>query len=49
MAVVGQAVPGGKSWAKVRLTRGQSAGGVWEIDQQYPQARLGIGSDPSAG
>jgi len=47
--VVGQAVQGGKSWAKVRLTRGQSAGGVWEIDQQYPQARLAIGSDPSAG
>ncbi len=49
MAVPGQAVQGGKSWAKVRLTRGQSTGGVWEIDQQYPQARLAIGSDPSAG
>lgn len=49
MAVIGQAVQGGKSWAKVRLTRGQSAGGVWEIDQQYPQARLAIGSDPNAG
>jgi len=49
MAVVGQSVQGGTSWAKVRLTRGQSAGGVWEIDQQYPQARLAIGSDPSAG
>jgi hypothetical protein len=44
----GQATQG-KSWAKVRLTRGQSAGGVWEIDQQYPQARLAIGSDPNAG
>lgn len=33
----------------MRLTRGQSAGGVWEIDQQYPQARLAIGSDPNAG
>jgi hypothetical protein len=49
MAVVGQTAQGGKSWAKVRLTRGQSAGGVWEIDQQYPQARLAIGSDASAG
>jgi hypothetical protein len=49
MAVVGQAMQGGKSWAKARLVRGQSAGGVWEIDQQYPQARLGIGSDPGAG
>lgn len=48
MAVVGQTAGGG-SWAKVRLTRGQSSGGVWEIDQQYPQARLAIGSDPSAG
>jgi hypothetical protein len=29
--------------------RGQSNGAVWQIDSQYPQARLAIGSDPSAG
>src|SRR5688572_24991638 len=47
MAAFGQAAPG--SWAKVHLTRGQSSGGIWEIDGKYPQARISIGNDPSAG
>lgn len=29
--------------------RGSSAGAVWEISADYPEARLTVGSDPSAG
>lgn len=41
--------PTHSAWARVRLTRGRSTGEVWEIDGRYPEARLSLGADPSAG
>ncbi len=36
------------AWARVLLVRGQSAAQTWQIDGQYPEARLTIGSAPDA-
>ncbi len=41
--------PRSEAWARANLTRGSSGGQVWEISAQYPEARLTVGSDPSAG
>lgn len=40
---------GQRAWARARLKRGSSTGEVWEIGSEYPEARLSIGTDPSAG
>jgi len=37
------------AWARANLRRGTSIGQVWEIHSEYPEARLTVGSDPSAG
>ncbi|WP_291990821.1 FHA domain-containing protein [Luteitalea sp.] len=37
------------SWARATLRRGTSAGSVWQVDQNYPQARVVVGSSPAAG
>jgi hypothetical protein len=38
-----------RAWARAQLTRGRSTGEVWEISSAYPEARLSLGADPSAG
>jgi hypothetical protein len=43
----GQAVA--SAWARARLTRGSSGGQIWEINSDYPEARLSLGSDAHAG
>lgn len=40
---------GQRAWARVRLIRGSSSGALWEISADYPEARLTVGADPSAG
>src|SRR5687768_2581453 len=40
---------GQTAWARARLTRGNSAGAIWEITSDYPEARLSLGTDPNAG
>ncbi|MBX3273125.1 MAG: hypothetical protein KF729_22870 [Sandaracinaceae bacterium] len=40
---------GSAAWARAQLTRGTSGGQLWEITADYPEARLSVGSDPSAG
>lgn len=37
------------AWARANLTRGDSAGQIWEISAEYPEARLTLGSAPDAG
>ncbi len=37
------------SWARATLRRGTSGGSVWQVDANYPQARVVVGSSPSAG
>ena len=37
------------AWARAKLTRGSSGGQVWEIDANYPEARLSLGSAADAG
>jgi len=45
-----QGYPAGRrAWARAQLVRGSSSGAVWEISADYPEARLTIGADPSAG
>jgi hypothetical protein len=36
-------------WARIQLVRGHSTGQTWQIDSQYPEARLSVGSAPDAG
>ncbi|MEZ4339557.1 MAG: hypothetical protein R3B82_23285 [Sandaracinaceae bacterium] len=43
------AQPRSDAWARANLTRGSSGGQIWEISAEYPEARLTLGSDPSAG
>lgn len=40
---------GRRAWARAQLVRGSSAGATWEISAEYPEARLTLGTDPSAG
>jgi len=48
--VVGvHANPGSSAWARASLTRGESAGQIWEISADYPEARLTLGTDPEGG
>ncbi len=49
MQAFGQAGVAPAAWARIQLVRGQSNGAVWQIDSNYPQARLSIGSDAAAG
>ena len=37
------------SWARGTLRRGTSGGSVWQVDANYPQARIVVGSAPTAG
>jgi hypothetical protein len=37
------------SWARATLRRGTSAGSVWQVDANYPQARVAVGAAPTAG
>jgi hypothetical protein len=37
------------SWARATLLRGASGGSIWQVDEQYPQARVQVGSSPNAG
>lgn len=41
--------PRSDAWARANLTRGSSGGQIWEISSEYPEARLTLGNDPSAG
>ncbi|GAB4200380.1 MAG: hypothetical protein OHK0013_11350 [Sandaracinaceae bacterium] len=37
------------SWARATLLRGASSGSIWQVDENYPQARVTVGSAPNAG
>ncbi len=37
------------SWARATLRRGTSSGSVWQVDANYPQARVAVGSASNAG
>ena len=37
------------SWARATLRRGTSSGSVWQVDANYPQARVVVGSAATAG
>jgi hypothetical protein len=37
------------SWARATLRRGASSGSIWQVDANYPQARVVVGSAPNAG
>lgn len=44
-----QGQPAANAWARAHLRRGSSPGQIWEISSEYPEARLTLGIDPSAG
>jgi hypothetical protein len=44
-----QVRPAPTSWARVRLLKGDSAGGLWDVSSDIPEARIAIGTDPQCG
>ncbi len=44
-----QVRPAPTSWARVRLLKGDSAGGLWDVSSDIPEARIAIGSDAGCG
>lgn len=35
--------PAPSAWARVRLVKGQSAGGLWDVSSEIPEARIALG------
>jgi len=44
-----QVRPNLTAWARVRLLKGDSAGGLWDVSSEIAEARIAIGSDPRCG
>jgi len=44
-----QVRPNPTAWARVRLLKGDSAGGLWDVSSDIAEARIAIGSDPRCG
>jgi len=44
-----QVRPAPTSWARVRLLKGDSTGGLWDVSSEIPEARIAIGTDPQCG
>ncbi len=44
-----QVRPSPTAWARVRLLKGDSAGGLWDVSSEIAEARMAIGSDPRCG
>lgn len=44
-----QVRPAPTAWARVRLLKGDSAGGLWDVSSDIPEARIAIGCDPRCG
>ncbi|NOY89748.1 MAG: hypothetical protein GXP55_00970 [Deltaproteobacteria bacterium] len=37
------------AWARVKLARGESSAGLWDLSSEVPEARIVVGSGPEAG
>ena len=42
-------VPSPSQWARVQLAQGHSEAGLWDLSSDVPEARITIGSSPTAG
>ena len=42
-------VPTPGQWARVQLAQGESSAGLWDLSSEVPEARIAIGSAPTAG